>query len=171
MPIPTSEEELTRLFRELGASSPEQWARSQIAEGIPQLLRFLFLKSAWKNIPNEGDFTWIETEIQEANADPDRPYAGLGLSLSRCINQGVSIEDLNEIARCLRAQMLFSVGYLVDGPEYFLDSIEDISWGLFQTDADGRPVGKQISGLHESVLEFDSTGREMRPRTSMQAQN
>lgn len=40
MRIPTSEEELAALFRELGASSHEQWAQSQVSEGIPQLLRF-----------------------------------------------------------------------------------------------------------------------------------
>lgn len=165
MPIPTSEEELTALFRELGASSPEEWAHSQVTEGIPQLLRFLFLKSAWENIPNEGDTTWIESEILSAKANPDRPYAGLGLSLARCKDLGVAVEDLNEIARCLRAQMLFSIGYLIDGPAYFPRSLEDVSWGLFQVNEDGRPMGEQIAGLHESVLEFDSTGREMRPRS------
>jgi len=31
-------------------------------------------------------------------------------------------------------------------------------------DAQGLPVGPQVAGLHESVLEFDPTGREMRPQ-------
>jgi hypothetical protein len=165
MLIPTSEIELTALFRELGASTPEQWAHSQVSEGIPQLLRFLFLKGAWENIPNEGDTTWIEREIANAKANADRPYAGLGHSLARCKAKGVSAEDLNQIARCLRAQMLFSIGYLVDGPTSYPESLAGLSWGLFQTDEDGKPVGEQVAGLHESVLEFDPTGREMRPRS------
>jgi hypothetical protein len=164
MPIPTSKEELTALFRELGAKEPEQWAHSQVAQGYPQLLRFLFLKSAWNNIPNEGETTWIEHEIERARINPDIPYAGLGLSLARCREKGVTAEELNEIARCLRAQMLFSIGYLIDGPTSFHQSLDDISWGLFQTNENGEPIGQQISGLHESVLEFDLTGREMRPK-------
>jgi hypothetical protein len=164
MPVPNSETELTELFRKLGASSPEQWAHSQVKEGIPQLLRFLFLKGAWQSIPDEGDTAWIDQEVQRANENPEDPYSGLGLSLARCMEKGVALEDLNEIARCIRAQMLFSVGYLIDGPPYLSPPLEDVSWGLFQVDEDGKPIGEPIAGLHESVLEFDPTGREMRPR-------
>jgi hypothetical protein len=164
MPIPTSAAGLTELFRALGARSPEEWAQSQVAGGIPQLLRFLFLKSAWENIPAEGDTMWIERAIKSATANPDQPYSGLGQALARCRTSGVSDQDLNEMARCLQVQMLFSISYLIDGPAYFPKSLEDVSWGLFQVAEDGRPIGNQIAGLHESVLEFDPTGREMRPR-------
>lgn len=47
MPIPNSEAELAELCRSLGAPDAEQWAHSQVAEDIPQLLRFLFLKHEW----------------------------------------------------------------------------------------------------------------------------
>ncbi len=163
MPIPTSKPELAALFQQLGATNPEQWAASQVDEGIPQLLRFLFLQGAWENIPNEGDSRWIDREIEEASKEPSRPYAGLGFALARCRQKGVSDSDLIEISRCLRAQMLFSIGYLIDGPAHS-HVLKDVSWGLFQTDEDGKPVGEQIAGLHESVLEFDPTGREMRPK-------
>ena len=163
MPIPSSKQELTALFRELGARNPEQWAASQVDEGIPQLLRFLFLKGAWEAVPAEGDAGWIDREIDEATRHPTQPYAGLGLALARCRRRGVADADLTEIARCLRAQMLFSIGYLIDGPGYS-HALEDVSWGLFQTDEDGKPFGEQMAGLHESVLEFDPTEREMRPK-------
>ncbi len=162
MPIPASKDDLTALFRQLGARNPGQWAASQVDEGIPQLLRFLFLKGAWENIPNEGDAAWIEREITDAAKYPSQPYAGLGHALKRCREKGVTDSDLTEIARCLRAQMLFSIGYLIDGPAYS-HTLEDVSWGLFQTNEDGNPFGAQVAGLHESVLEFDPTGREMRP--------
>jgi len=165
MPIPASESDLVSLFRELGAKAPEQWAHSQITEGIPQLMRFLFLKSAWESIPTEGDTKWIDKQVARARANPTEPYAGLGQVLDRCRASGISDRDLNELARCLQAQTLFSIGYLIDGPTYLPDSIEDLSWGLFQIGEDGRPIGRQISGLHESVLDFDPTGREMRPRS------
>ena len=164
MPIPTSEADLTALFSALGARSPEEWARSQVTEGIPQLLRFLFLKQAWSNVSPEGAVKWIEQEIQGAAAHPDRPYAGLGLALARCQALGASSADLNEIARCLQAQMLFAVTYLLDDPQVDIEQLDDVSWGLFQTNRDGDPIGPKVCGLHESVLELDPTGREMRPR-------
>lgn len=165
MPIPTDENELTALFRELGASSPENWASSQVNEGIPQLLRFFFLKNAWAGVAVEGETAWIEREIKNARANPNRPYAGLGLALARCVDRGVSSQDLIEVARCLQAQMLFSIAYLLDGPSHEPGALEDVSWGLFQIDDEGQPIGAQISGLHESVLDLDPTGREMRPKS------
>lgn len=38
----------------------------------------------------------------------------------------------------------------------------EIGWGLFAVDEDGNP-GQCIDGLHESVLEVEPSGREMRP--------
>jgi hypothetical protein len=166
MPIPNTEAELTRIFADLGASSPEQWASSQIREGIPQLLRFLFLKGAWDAIPADGDTSWIDSEINYSRSRLDAPYAGLGLALSRCREKGVSDDDLTEIARCLQAQMLFSIGYLMDAPDQLPPPLDDVAWGLFQIDDEGSPVGKQVAGLHESVLALDPTGREMRPKNA-----
>jgi hypothetical protein len=163
VPLPTSEHELTELLRQLGAPSPERWAQSQITEGFPQLLRFLFLKHAWSNVIHEGAHEWIERVISRAEAHPDEPYAGLGPALARCRAAGVRPEDLTEIARCLQAGMLFAMAYLLDGP-LPEPGLESLSWGLFEMNEDGQPVGPQVSGLHESVLELDPTGREMRPQ-------
>ncbi len=163
--IPESEEELTEIFRRLGAKSPESWARSQVTEGIPQLLRFLFLQQAWSRIIAEGETSWIDREISNAKTHPDRPYAGLGLALARCVEKGTGKEDLSEIARCIQARTLFDIGYLIDGPARTTRGLEGLTWGLFQTDEDRNPIGSQVVGLHESVLELDPTGREMRPKS------
>jgi hypothetical protein len=74
---------------------------------------------------------------------------------------GVSTDDLTEIARCVQAQLLFSLAYLLEGSQEFG---VDVSWGLFETNQDGSPTDIQIGGLHESVLETDPTGRWMRPK-------
>lgn len=165
MPYPNTEHELTELFRKIGAESPESWARSQLQEGIPQLHRFVFLKLAWERIIGDGDIDWIAGEIELYRKQPDGPYAGLGRSLQRMVGKGVALEDISELARCLQAQMLFSIAYLLDGPDHVpAEDLESLNWGLFETDEDGLAIGHQISGLHESVLETDPTGREMRPR-------
>ena len=164
MNSPRTLEELTEIFRSLGSSYPELSARSEIEEGIPQLARFIFLQQAWSGIAREGDSGWIDEEIRSAKANPDRPYAGLGHALERCLSKGVSADDITEITRCLQAQMLFNIGYLIDGPRFTPEPLEEIGWGLFQTDSNDQPYGKQIGALYESVLEFDPTGREMRPK-------
>lgn len=169
MPIPTSEPELTALFARLGATDPELWARSQIKEGIPQLMRYLFLKAAWNDVNSDCDTSWIAREISDAMAHPATPYAGLGLGLDHCLKRGVDPLVLNEMIRCAQAGMIFRMGYLLDDPDCGdLEELEDVSWGLFQTDDEGRPVGPAIGGLHESVLELDPTGREMRPPEAFQ---
>jgi len=169
VPLPSTERELAELFRQLGAPSPEAWAHSQVTEGIPQLMRFLFLKHAWSNVVSEGDNVWIDNAIRSAEAQPGQPYAGLGAALARCRAAGVSSEDLTEIARCLQAEMLFAITCLLDdGPdelERILSPGINVSWGLFETDEHGNPTGSHIGGLHESVLELDPTGREMRPKS------
>jgi hypothetical protein len=162
VPLPSTERELAELFRQLGAPSPEQWAQSQVTEGIPQLARFLFLKHAWTKVVAEGSTAWIDNAIRSALARPGLPYAGLGGALARCKAAGVSTDDLTEIARCLQASMLFAIAYLLEGSPF--PGI-DLSWGLFETDEHGNPKGPRVSGLHESVLELDPTGREMRPKS------
>jgi hypothetical protein len=164
-----TEAQLTSILQELGATDPRSWAHSQVVEGTPQLLRFLFLQQSWAGFVQEGDTSWIDAELERSSSDAMAPFSGLGLALGRCLSAGVSADDLTEIARCLQAQALFHVGYVLEGPDVELEALEDVSWGLFQIDESGMPHGPCISGLHESVLETDPTGREMRPhKTFMQ---
>src|SRR5215470_10344746 len=65
---------LTDLLRKLGARKPEVWAQSQAEEGIPQLLRWLFLREAWRRIVSEEDPAWIDAHVRRADARPP-PWA------------------------------------------------------------------------------------------------
>jgi hypothetical protein len=55
MSYPNSQTELAEVFRSLGASDPDQWAYSEVHEGIPQLHRYLFLRQAWKQVVPDDD--------------------------------------------------------------------------------------------------------------------
>lgn len=158
-----NQEELTALFRKLGADDPEGWARSQIQEGIPQLARFLFLRHAWRRIVEEGDSSWIEYALQRAQTHPDEPYAGVGHALKKLRARGATDEELTDVVRGMQAQMLFSFCYLLEDPGNVEAEVADVHWALFQIDEEGNALG-HIGGLHESVLETDPTGREMRPK-------
>ena len=158
-----NESELTDLFRRLGATNPESWASSQIQEEIPQLARFLFLRQAWSRIVDEDDHSWQSAEIAYARENPDAPYAGVGQALGRLVAAGAAESDLTDVARGLQAQLLFALCCLLEDPADLEEEARDMAWGLFQLDENDQPVA-HIGGLHESVLETDPTGREMRPR-------
>jgi len=164
MNVPDDIASLSALFEKLGAKDSKSWASSQINEGIPQLQRFLFLRQAWSNILDEDNIKWIDSQIEDAERNPSGPYAGVGSALNRVLAMGVSPQDLTDIARGIQAQMLFQICYLLDDPGFSEPELQDFSWGLFEVDEDDNPVQTRIGGLHESVLETDPTGREMRPR-------
>ena len=164
MPVPKDKKNLAELFRELGARDPEGWASSQTSEGINQLHRFLFLRQAWERVISEDDDSWIDEEIANSEKSPRQPFAGIGLALARMQARGVAREDIVDLTRGMQARMLFDFCYLLADPSIIESSVEDIGWALVETDSDFEPTGEVISGLHESVLDTDPTGREMRPR-------
>ena len=160
-----NQKELAALFRRLGASNPEEWARSEITEGIPQLARYVFLRQAWRNVVSEGDTSWIANAINGAKAKPNEPYAGVGHALAMLKRRGATDAELTDLVRGMQAELLFSLCYLLEDPGDLESEVSHIAWALAQVDDEGNVVGS-IGGLHESVLEMDPTGREMRPRSS-----
>jgi len=159
---PTTLPALTRLFAKLGAPDPEAWAESQLTEGIPQLARFLFLRQAWRQILTDGDTSWIDLWITASRQGPDDPYAGVGAALSRLRAAGASDHDLTELVRGLQADLLFALCCQLEDPGELEPEVQHVLWALVQIDEHGEILG-QLGGLHESVLETDPTGREMRP--------
>ena len=158
-----NQKELSVLFRKLGASDPEGWARSQFEEGTPQLARFLFLRQAWRQIVDEGDPSWIEQSIQGAQAHPDDPFAGVGHTLNKLRARGATDDEITDVVRGMQAQVLFQFCYLLEDLGDVEEEVADVTLALVQVDEEGNPLGN-VGGLHESVLETDPTGREMRPR-------
>lgn len=128
-------EALRDQFQRLGADEPEQWARSEVSEAIPQLARFAFLRAVWREV--------------ESWRDPERMQALLP----------DATEDCRRAAHLMAARAAFEVAL---GVVQLLDDEEDIAateplpgWQLVETTPDGARTGRMISGLHESVLETD----------------
>ena len=164
MPVPKNHKKLAELFRVLGARDPEGWAASQNLEGINQLHRFLFLRQAWEQVIPEDNDAWIEQEIANSEKNPGEPFTGIGHALLRMQDKGIAREDIVDLARGMQARLLFDLCYLLSDPSILESSVEDLGWALVETDDNFEPTGAVISGLHESVLDTDPTGREMRPR-------
>ena len=153
-------DDLTELFRKLGAPNPAEWARSQRDENLPQLARFLFLREAWKLVVADDDPSWIRDRIAD---DPSGPGGEIVPALKRLLVAGVTGADLTTVVRIMQWRVLFGLCLLLDAPPSLEEEVKDIAWRLFQVDEDERPT-IAITGVHESVLETDPTGREMGPR-------
>jgi hypothetical protein len=157
---------LTEVFRRLGAKDPEGWASSEIEEGLPQLATYVFLRQAWTNVADENDDSWIDRLVEQSNEKSNQPCAAIGPALKRLLAKGVDRRDIVDVVRGMQYELLFALCYQLDDPgivDFLDDSMPQVEWGLFRLDDNGEPA-TQIAGLHESVLEFDPTGREMRPR-------
>jgi hypothetical protein len=63
----------------------------------------------------------------------------------------------------MQAELLFGLCYLLDGHDASEPEVADVFWCMFQTDGNGKAL-RSFGALHESVLETDPTGREMRPK-------
>ena len=152
-------DELTELFRRLGARNPADWARSQFDENLPQLARFLFLREAWKLVVADNDADWIRDRINDV---PGGPGGEIGPALQRLLASGAGESDLTTVVRTMQWRLLSGLCQLLDDPGYLEEEARDVAWRLFQIDGDERPTAV-MAGLHESVLEADPTGGEMRP--------
>ena len=152
-------QELSALFRKLGARNPEAWAHSQLEENIPQLARFLFLRQAWKFVITENDSEWI-SEMRQI--DSNKPGGDIGPAITRLLCGGAQENDLTTVVRVMQWQILSRMCQLLDDPGNIEREAGDIAWQLFQVDENDHPISI-IGGLVESVLETDPTGREMRP--------
>lgn len=156
-------ETLSALFRKLGAPNPEEWARSQIDEGVDQLARYVFLREAWRGVVPSEDASWIDAHIASAKARPTDPHAGVGPALERLLATGADRKDIHEIVRVMQSELLVSLCYLLEDPGQLEPEIADTSWRLMRTNKDGDCLAP-IGGLHESVLKTEPAGREMRPK-------
>jgi len=165
--VTSSLEELKQIFNELGAEDPEGWALSQINEGIPQLHRFLFLKKAWSLVMEEQDDSWIDRSIKSWRDHPNAPFSGQGRALDHMLTSGVERSAIVDIVRAAQVEMIHGICYQMSDPSLSGDEqklLGDIGWALVTTNDDYEPTSEVIDGLHESILELDPTGREMRPR-------
>jgi hypothetical protein len=154
---------LTEVFRRAGATDPESWAHSQLAEGIPQLATFSFAKALWNGVMPEDDQGWIDQEIQWAKSRPRDPCAQSGPALEEMLAKGVSRQSITDLVRVFTYAALYHACSILDGSR--VEDVPITDWTLHQVDEAGNPVAI-IQGLHEVLLSMDPTGREMRPRAA-----
>ena len=157
-------EELLNRFRALGTRDPESWAKSETDENIAQLARFCFLRSLWRNAIDGWTTSdaWIEQSIAMSERKPDIPFGDAGPALKRLLDAGAARADLKRVARMIAYNAVFELINRVD--EGYDPELNDDypGWRLMEM-KDDELTGRDIGGLHESLLEMDPSGHEGRP--------
>ena len=154
-------ESLTEIFRQSGARNAEIWAGSQIEEGINQLARFSFLKTITKEWLKEDEVNWIDNQIKFSYTRPGAACSQLPMALKEMLEKGVSREAIIDLIRVIQFNTLFHVCSAID--KSILADTPVTNWTLYETDDDDN-LKASIDALHESLLDFDPSGKEMRPR-------
>jgi hypothetical protein len=162
---PNELQRLSEIFRQLGAVDPQSYASSQLAEGIPQLAHFVFLKQAWAAVEDEKDTSWINKYIEWGKGEKAAKtfWGKLGGALERMRAKGVADEDIAAVVQIMQYLVLGSIcGQLDDcdsSPLNVQGEWPRVRWTLFQVDDEGKPL-QPIGGLHEYADSMDPTGRE-----------
>jgi hypothetical protein len=135
--------DLVERMGELGAPDPQSWARSEVAEDIPQEARWLILRAIWPVIdmfsPEGTRSVPAAQRLLDAGADPE--------DVSHAAMSGV-FGALCEI------DSMTAMSVPPDAP----------GWRLVETRFDPKAgdhvaTGRHIGGLHESLSSADPSGR------------
>src|SRR5258708_7066954 len=94
-------EHLIRFLTEQGLGDAEDWVRSEIEERIPQVARFLMLRTFWESMIDvyQNSAVWIQRCITEAEKNPHGYFADAGQALKRMVETGVDNADIGRVAR------------------------------------------------------------------------
>lgn len=128
---------------ELGAPEPDEWARSEIREGIPQQVRYLLLRRIWANALT--------------------PWRDLGMlrwneALAQLLDQGARQELLAEALRQVVFDTVHDLIMIIDEGRDPNAPEDAPGWTLMETGSGGDPTGRRAGGLHESLMEADPDG-------------
>ncbi|MCO5967471.1 hypothetical protein [Actinoallomurus soli] len=137
--------ELSERFAGLGAEDAEDWARSELAEDLPQLARFLLLRQVWEQAINGFDRPGAIDAVPAA---------------ARLLDSGADRADLITLARRAALDAAFAVLYALDVPNLDVDDDSLPGWSVHETSGDGGRPGRHMDGLHEDLLIMDPSGRQ-----------
>jgi hypothetical protein len=131
-------ENLVDVFRELGVSEPQEWAHSEVSEGIDQTARATLLRAL------------ADSTIEACSAESWRRSAGSSArALNKLIEQGADLEAVKEL--CVQSAYTVVWEFLrmssgMDDPKL---NPGNVAWAIMRVDSGGNPVG-EITTPYES---------------------
>ncbi|HET6990517.1 MAG TPA: hypothetical protein VFJ43_04295, partial [Bacteroidia bacterium] len=109
----------------------------------------------------EDNLSWVDNQIEFNYSRPGDPCSQLPKALKEMLDKNVSREAIIDLIRVIQFNTLFHVCSAID--KSFEADTPVANWTLYEVDDDDNPKNS-ITGLHESLLEFDPSGKEMEPR-------
>lgn len=132
-------------FDALGAADAADWVRSELSEDLPQLARFMLLRSLWRSPIND----WADP-----GALDQLPAA------KRLLAAGADRADLVLLARAVAYEAVFTTLDELDaGCDVNAPGV-DVGWRVMETGEDLSPTGRVLAGLHEDLLTMDPSGND-----------
>jgi len=146
---------LTEQFLANGCAEPELWVRSEISDDFSQFATFLILSRIWRcEIDQWGESPemWIEEFSRTVGQTRLPVFDDAAAALKRLKEAQVSAKDLGTIARLIAYRTAFGVINVLDDGSDRGSVGETPGWSLRETDPVGNLTGRDIGGLHESLL-------------------
>jgi hypothetical protein len=135
-------EALSDRMRAAGAADPEEWVRSEISENFAQAARYAFLRAVWRGLERWRDDAFVDRVLGESD----------------------QTDGARDDRRSLLARVAFEatldVLMVIDNGEDLESTTPMPGWQLMEADDDGALTGRDVGGLHESILEVDPLGIE-----------
>ena len=146
---------LTEQFLANGCAAPELWVRSEISEDFSQFATFLILSRIWLceiDQWSESPEVWIEEFSRTIGQTRLPVFDDAATALKRLKEAHISNKDLGAVARLIAYNTAFGVINLLDEGSDGDAVGETPGWSLREKDAQGNLTGRDIGGLHESLL-------------------
>ena len=170
--------ELVERFRARNCDNPEDWARSEISENFAQFARFLILQNLWyEQIESwvDNPDRWIKGCLRGASsieclreAPSIAVFAEAAAALRRLQQAGAATADPAAVARYVAYSTAFGVLNRIDEGRDHYAGDGNPGWKLMETDPEDKLTGRDVGGLHESLLEFGEEPRNAPPGSKKQ---
>jgi hypothetical protein len=131
-------------FGFLGVADPVDLIKSEVLEDLPQLARFVLLRSLWRGA--------IDAWSEPGSLD-QLPAA------QRLLAAGADGEDLVRLVRAVAYETVFVTLDELDTGSDVNSTGVDVGWVVMESGEDGSPTGRTLAGLHEDLMTMDPSGR------------
>ncbi|MET9125431.1 hypothetical protein [Streptomyces sp. NPDC004528] len=145
MPRKAAAESLRAQFSALGVANSLDLIKSEVMEDLPQLARFVLLRSLWHGAIDG----WTESDSLDQLPAAQRLRAA-----------GADQEDLVRLVRAVAYEAVFATLYELDaGGDVNVSGVQ-ANWVVMESCEGDSPTRRAMSGLHEDLLSLDPSGRE-----------
>ena len=144
-------------FKAVDAPTRQEWVRSEVSENLPQLAMYLLLHDVWVHIDavvDEADM-WIGDALLPS-ANPDLPlFTDANRAIQKMREAGLSQADIVAVARLAAYNTAWGIVQSIDREQAFQAGEGAPGWRLMETNAAGELTGRDLGGLHESLLSLE----------------